>query len=210
MSEFEEYYNKELGRLRTVKIDGETWFVAKDILIALYSEYDYDDVRKLDREEYDLMPIDEDVYGYIVSVSGMYALIIKSDSCKANELKQWITHKVIPGKKTSIDDKLTEISNKLDTMRQNMELYQAAQMLSDNGVDISYEEFVIYLRNHGYLMKNTELDLATNESMDDGIMIISARRFNSQGAIDYKHVHTYVTPKGQDYFLKLFRENEIL
>jgi phage antirepressor YoqD-like protein len=194
-------FNKKFGSIRTFQCNGETWFIAEDVCKAL-NLGDLDIVISgLSEDEHDIFSIDGNNLE-VVNEFGLCKIIFDKSKVLKHLLKNEIT--------TLSENMLSEISNKLDTMRQNMELYQAAQMLSDNGIDISYEEFVMYLRDNGYLMKNTKLDLATNECMDKGLMTLSARRFNSQGAVESDYVHTYVTPKGQDYFLKLFRENDIL
>lgn len=86
--------------IRTTEIDGETWFVGKDIALAL--EYkDTDQAIRSHVAEEDKLT--RDFYGtgqkramIVINESGVYALILSSTLPSAKEFKHWVTHDVLP------------------------------------------------------------------------------------------------------------------
>lgn len=102
MNEIEIFTNEEFGEIRTVMIDGEPWFVGKDVATAL----GYVNPRKalLDHvEEMDKrngVPIRDamgrDQYPVFINESGMYALIFGSKLESAKRFKRWVTSEVLP------------------------------------------------------------------------------------------------------------------
>ena len=90
----------ETHEIRTVVVDGEVWFVGKDIADAL----GYSNPQKAIREH-----IDEEDKGVnemdtpggkqmltVVNESGMYSLIFSSKLPTAKEFKHWVTSEVLP------------------------------------------------------------------------------------------------------------------
>ena len=88
--------NLEFGSIRTVTIDGEPWFVGKDVgykdtADALKKHIDSED--KLTRQFADSGQNRE---MYIINESGMYALIFGSKLESAKRFKHWVTSEVLP------------------------------------------------------------------------------------------------------------------
>lgn len=94
------FQNKEFGQVRTVTIDGEPWFVGKDVAIAL----GYTNPQKAIRDH-----VDEEDKGVnetftpggkqqvpIINESGLYALIFGSKLESAKKFKHWVTSEVLP------------------------------------------------------------------------------------------------------------------
>ena len=99
-SELKVFENQTFGQVRTVEIDGEPWFVGKDVAEALgyrdtsdalKKHVDADD--KLTRRFADSGQARE---MYIINESGLYSLILSSKLPGAKEFKRWVTHDVIP------------------------------------------------------------------------------------------------------------------
>lgn len=93
------FHNDMFGDMRATKIDGEPWFVAKDVCGALGIRTDT--VRKIldDDEVSEIDPNSIGVRGnspLIVSEAGLYALILKSRKSEAKPFRRWVTHKVLP------------------------------------------------------------------------------------------------------------------
>lgn len=85
--------------LRTIVIDGEPWFVLSDICRVLDITNAGNVVARLD--EADVRQADISSGGQrrrvsIVSESGMYEVVIRSDKAEARQFRWWITHEVIP------------------------------------------------------------------------------------------------------------------
>ena len=92
-------YNDKDVQLRTKVIDGNPWFVAKDLCEILELE----DVRRA------VEPLDEDekLTGeifqsgqmrsmWLVNESGLYALVIRSRKPEAKKFRKWVTSEVLP------------------------------------------------------------------------------------------------------------------
>lgn len=92
--------NADFGEVRTVVIDGDPWFVGKDVAEclgytnpskALADHVDDDD--KLNNKTLSSLG---QRGGWLINESGMYALIFGSKLEKAREFKRWVTSEVLP------------------------------------------------------------------------------------------------------------------
>lgn len=100
MNEIQIFNSEEFGEIRTVMIDGEPWFVAKDVAIIL----NYKDTASAARRNVDI----EDKRGGLVDTpsgkqemlmvneSGLYSLIFGSKLESAKRFKKWVTSEVLP------------------------------------------------------------------------------------------------------------------
>lgn len=81
-------------------IDGEPWFVAKDICQVLGIANHKDAVSRLDEDERDGVgitdPIGRQQTVTVVSESGLYALIFQSRKPEARKFRKWVTSEVLP------------------------------------------------------------------------------------------------------------------
>ena len=97
MNELISYDNPEFGKVRSILLDGEPWFVASDVCAAI--EVDRTAVRRLDDDEKGVhlmhTPGGEQRLG-IINEFGLYSLILSSRKPEAKAFKRWITHEVIP------------------------------------------------------------------------------------------------------------------
>lgn len=89
------FENKEFGRVRTVIIDGEPWFVGKDVAVILgYSKPRNAIAMHVDCEDKKVAPIQGDLGGtqqmIIINESGLYSLILSSKMPKARDFKRWV------------------------------------------------------------------------------------------------------------------------
>ena len=100
MNKLEIFNHPDFGNIRTTSIDGEPWFVGKDVAEAL----GYSNSRKAIQDHVD----DEDkgvtkcdtLGGMqeltIINESGVYALVFGSKLEKAKRFKRWVTSEVLP------------------------------------------------------------------------------------------------------------------
>ena len=109
---FKNLVHPEFGELRTVEIDGEPWFVGKDVAAALgYSNInkavaahvDEDDKKVLDfkgfsqnGKSFGLWVGNDFSSKTIINESGLYSLILSSKLPSAKEFKHWVTSEVLP------------------------------------------------------------------------------------------------------------------
>lgn len=94
------FTNEELGNVRALEIDGEPYFVGKDVANILgYQNGSRDINRHVDEEDrHKVMLFDgnQDKETIIINESGLYSLILSSKLPKAKEFKHWITAEVLP------------------------------------------------------------------------------------------------------------------
>lgn len=100
MNELKVFENEEFGKIRTVMIDNEPWFVAKDVAVVLGYKNGRDALAKhVDNEDRGVAKCDtlggtQDLT--TINESGVYALVFGSKLDSAKRFKHWITHDVIP------------------------------------------------------------------------------------------------------------------
>lgn len=102
MNEIQIFNNKEFGNIRTVNIDGEPWFVGKDVANAL----GYSNNRKAisdhvgEEDKKDGVTIRDSIgreqNPILINESGMYSLIFGSKLESAKRFKHWVTSEVLP------------------------------------------------------------------------------------------------------------------
>lgn len=88
-------------QLRGIKIDGEPWFVAKDVIICLGLTVKNvtAHLSKLDEDEKGLNPIKTPggvQQVRMVSRPGLFKLVQRSDKPEAREFDRWVRHEVLP------------------------------------------------------------------------------------------------------------------
>lgn len=99
MNQLQKVFNYQDTQLRTVIINNEPWFVAKDVCDILNHSNSRVAISRLDEDEKGVSK----VYtpgGYqnmsVVNESGLYSLVLTSNLPEAKQFKRWITHEVIP------------------------------------------------------------------------------------------------------------------
>lgn len=86
-------------RIRIESIDGNPWFVAKDLCDYLELSDVSKSLERLDDDEKLTRKVfvsGQERQMWLVNESGMYALIIRSSKPKAREFRKWITNEVLP------------------------------------------------------------------------------------------------------------------
>lgn len=135
MNSLQIFNNEEFGEVRAVDINGEPWFVGKDVATAL----GYGNTQKAIRDHVD----NEDktvndsftvngTKAVLINESGLYSLIFGSKLESAKKFKHWVTAEVLPTlRKTgtySVKDvdpfppnvSLSGLSNHIETLRRVM------------------------------------------------------------------------------------------
>jgi len=100
MNDLQIFNNPEFGDIRAVEVDGEPWFVGKNIAEALgYSNPRDALARHVDDEDKAAVVIHDGSQNRdmtIINESGVYSLIFSSRLEKAKEFKRWVTSVVLP------------------------------------------------------------------------------------------------------------------
>ena len=101
MENLQIFNSEEFGQVRTMVIDGEPWFVGKDVAEALgYAKARNAISSHVQDEDKKDAPIQGDLGGTqqmtIINESGLYALIFGSKLDSAKRFKRWVTSEVLP------------------------------------------------------------------------------------------------------------------
>lgn len=100
MNELKIFKNPTFGQIRVVEVDGEPWFVGKDVAESLGHENPARAIRKFvddeDKGETELVTPGGKQNAIIINESGLYSLALSSKLPSAKQFKRWITSEVIP------------------------------------------------------------------------------------------------------------------
>ena len=100
MNDLQQFTCAQFGDIRALSIDGEPWFVGKDIAERLGYTNTRDAIYKhVDDEDKGVAKCDtpsgkQDMT--VINESGLYSLVLSSKLHYAKAFKRWITHDVIP------------------------------------------------------------------------------------------------------------------
>ena len=162
MNEITIFNNPEFGDVRTIMIDGEPWFVGKDVAGSLGYERTADAIRKHVEEDDKLTRSFADSgqsrQMYIINESGLYSLIFGSKLESAKKFKKWVTSEVLPQLRktgsygtpklpqTPMEllelhyEAIKQVDNKVNTLEERFnEFEQTLPLLPEDADDVSKE-----------------------------------------------------------------------
>lgn len=94
------FNNSEFGKIRTVTINNEPWFIGKDIAEILgYKNISRDINRHVDKDDilnYQDGSLKTNRGVTVINESGLYSLILSSKLPTAKKFKHWVTSEVLP------------------------------------------------------------------------------------------------------------------
>lgn len=93
-------FNYKRNQVRTVELNNEPWFVLKDVCAVLELGSAHKVADRLDEDERNQIPL-TDAIGRkqettIISESGLYNVILRSDKPEAKPFRKWVTSEVLP------------------------------------------------------------------------------------------------------------------
>jgi len=89
-------FNYNTAEVRTVIINGEPWWVLKDVCVILGLSNPTVVAQRLEDFERAKFDLGRQGEGTIINESGLYHVIIRSDKPEARNFRIWITSEVIP------------------------------------------------------------------------------------------------------------------
>ena len=99
-NEIKIFENEEFGSVRTLEINGEPYFVGKDVTDILGYQNGSRDINRHvdedDREKVMIFDGNQDKESIIINESGLYSLILSSKLPNAKKFKRWVTSDVLP------------------------------------------------------------------------------------------------------------------
>ena len=101
MNELQVFHNDEFGSVRTLTINGDPYFVGKDVADILGYSNSRDALsRHVDDEDKNSVVIHDGIPGnpnqVVINESGLYSLILSSKLPAAKRFKRWVTAEVLP------------------------------------------------------------------------------------------------------------------
>ena len=228
MNEVKLFCNEQFGEVRTVEIDGNIWFIGKDVAEALGYERPTKAVADhVDNEDVDGIPIQDSIGRMqntpIINESGLYALILSSKLPSAKAFKHWITKEVLPSiRKTgsySMKHEVPQLNVMVSEMAESKEallkLFHAiphdiAAVQCFNEVEKKYNVELTYLRkaipanttgDSDCYMKPTDLAKELNILYSTGRPNAQEvnKRLAEAGLQEKKNKEWHVTKKGMKY-----------
>ncbi len=147
MEQLKIFENEEFGQVRTINIDGEPWFVGKDVAEALGYAQTSNMMKRIDEEDFISSKLDGmNMKSLLINESGLYSAIIGSKLGSAKRFKRWVTSEVLPAiRKTGSydmdeyspemkailmhDKKLVKIDNRVTDLENHMTIDYGQQIV---------------------------------------------------------------------------------
>ena len=142
MNDIKVFENPEFGEVRTTLINGEPWFVGKDVANALGFSNSRDAIKNHVFNE------DKGVEKFdtpggvqqltVINESGIYSLIFNSRLPNAKKFKHWVTSEVLPAIRKHgaymTDEKAWDITHNAESLADLLQ--QAAEQLREKDIEI--------------------------------------------------------------------------
>ena len=237
MQDLEIFKNDEFGEVRTVLINDEPYFVAKDITDRLGFSNGRDAISKhVDDEDKGVAKCDTlgGAQEYtVINESGLYSLVLSSKLESAKKFKRWITHEVIPEiRKTggyklpqTYQEALRALADKVEQNEklaaENAKLLPKAEFfdaVTDSKTAISIGEVAKVLdmgigqnKLFAFLREQKILDrqnIPYQEYIDRGYFRIVEQKYEVHGEVRI-NIKTLVFQKGIDWIRKQLQKEDI-
>lgn len=194
-NELQVFRYTESHQIRTTVIDGEPWFVAKDIADVLGFGDATHATRGLDNDEKGLH-IWETPGGNqsmtVISEPGLYKLIMRSSKPEAKQFTRWVTHEVLPS------------------------IHKSGMYLTDQAADAlqhNPDEFAkMAARCSALERKVSAMEDVLNKRYS--LSVLGETVLAQTGAISFKDGATFLSqhgvPIGQNRLFKYCRDNKLL
>lgn len=93
-------FRYEDNDVRTMEINGEPWFVLKDVCAVLGISHITDTAKRMDEDEVGQTEVTDSMgrkqSTYVINESGLYNVILRSDKPEAKPFRKWVTSEVLP------------------------------------------------------------------------------------------------------------------
>lgn len=110
-------FNYNGNEVRTVQIDGEPWWVLKDVCGVLDIEQPTRVAERLEEDEVSQTHVIDSLgrkqNTYIINESGLYNVILRSDKPQAKPFRKWVTNEVLPSIRKTGGYQLPQMSKEL-------------------------------------------------------------------------------------------------
>ena len=168
------FKSEEFGQIRTCVVNGETYFVGKDVASALgYANPTKAVIMHVDEEDRSMSEMGTLQRGnqstIIINESGLYSLILSSKLDSAKRFKRWVTSEVLPQIRKNGRYELEQCNKQL--VKQTRVLESRNALLEE--ITAQQKPLTDYARN---ILSSTQTVTVTQIAQDYGF---SAVRFNN-------------------------------
>ncbi len=199
-------FNFKGQQVRTVTIDGEPYFVGKDVANILgYSNGSRDINAHTDEEDrlkYQISTAGQMREQTVINESGLYSLILGSKLPQAHEFKRWVTSEVLPTIRKHgaymTPAKIEEVLTDPDT------IIQLATQLKEE------QQKRKRLQEENEVMKPKTLFADAVSTAKTNILIGEMAKILKANGVDYITVAGQKVTMGQNHFFQWLRENGYL
>lgn len=199
-------FNFKGQQVRTVTIDGEPYFVGKDVANILgYSNGSRDINAHTDEEDrlkYQISTAGQMREQTVINESGLYSLILGSKLPQAHEFKRWVTSEVLPTIRKHgaymTPAKIEEVLTDPDT------IIQLATQLKEE------QQKRKRLQEENEVMKPKALFADAVSTAKTNILIGEMAKILKANGVDYITVAGQKVTMGQNHFFQWLRENGYL
>ena len=197
MSNIQIFNNPEFGSIRSVRKNGEPWFVGKDVAEILGYESPRSAVsKKVDAEDRGVskMATPSGIQEMtLINESGLYSLILSSKLPTAKKFKHWVTSEVLPAiRKTGGYIPVNQGMS-------DMEVLARAVLISKKTIDVLKEKNKL-LETENEAMKPKALFADAYAATKDGILVGAMEKMLRQNGIEI----------GQNRLFRILRERGYL
>ena len=195
------FENKEFGKIRVVEIDGQPWWVLKDVCIALGLSDISRVAERLDDDELTrvrLVSGGQNRQMYAVNESGLYAVILRSDKPNAKQFRKWITSEVLPSIRKHgayiTEETLAKMAQDQDYTSQLLEAL--IQSYGNNAALLEYAESLApKARYYDTILQCTDAVQVSIIAKDYGMSAIAFNKMLHALGVQYKVGNTWLLYK---------------
>lgn len=184
MNELQLFTNPSFGQIRTLTINNEPWFIAKDVCDILEVNNPSQALSRLENDEKNTIILNEGIGNpnkSIINESGFYTLVLSSRKDIAKPFRLWVTREVLPQIRktggyipiTQQDDDMSIMAKALliadKTLKQKDELIvaqqqqlQAQQPLVDFANHVSSAKDLIDISEMAKLLSDNGINIGRN------------------------------------------------
>ena len=94
------FENKDFGKVRVIDVDGQPWWVLKDVCKVLGLTTPSRVAERLDEDEVSQTHLIDSIgrkqKTYVITESGLYAVILRSNKPNAKAFRRWTTSEILP------------------------------------------------------------------------------------------------------------------
>lgn len=210
MNEVQIFNNEEFGQVRTLVINGEPWFVGKDVAEIL----GYSNTRKaladhVDEEDKGVTKCDtlggvQDLT--VINESGLYSLILSSKMPNAKKFKSWVTSEVLPSiRKHGIYATDNVIDNILNNPDFGIQLLTKLKEERIARVEAERRNAILMHVNKTYTVTEIAKELGLKSAIQLN-KILAEKKIQYQVNGTWVIYHRRITQMGREFILQLFAD----